>query len=166
LSIILGLGLIRFFKFPCSPLILVVELSLRVLDLVRRPPVTVGVGVSVRDVVRVMYENSIGSIVIVDDVGRPIGIFTERDLLRLVAQGASLDSPVDTVMSRDLVVVKGVEGVVRAAMLMSEHRVRHLPVVDDEGKLVGVISVRDVVDALRGILAVRAAEGELSLFTA
>ncbi len=141
-------------------------MSLRVLDLVRRPPVTVGVGVSVRDVVRVMYENSIGSIVIVDDVGRPIGIFTERDLLRLVAQGASLDSPVDTVMSRDLVVVKGVEGVVRAAMLMSEHRVRHLPVVDDEGKLVGVISVRDVVDALRGILAVRAAEGELSLFTA
>ncbi len=136
------------------------------MDLVRRPPVTVGVGVSVRDVVRVMYENSIGSIVIVDDVGRPIGIFTERDLLRLVAQGASLDSPVDTVMSRDLVVVKGVEGVVRAAMLMSEHRVRHLPVVDDEGKLVGVISVRDVVDALRGILAVRAAEGELSLFTA
>jgi CBS domain-containing protein len=123
-------------------------------------------GVSVRDVVRVMYENSIGSIVIVDDVGRPIGIFTERDLLRLVAQGASLDSPVDTVMSRDLVVVKGVEGVVRAAMLMSEHRIRHLPVVDDEGKLVGVISVRDVVDALRGILAVRAAEGELSLFTA
>jgi len=141
-------------------------LSLRVLDLVRRPPVTVGVGVSVRDVVRVMYENSIGSIVIVDDVGRPIGIFTERDLLRLVAQGASLESPVDTVMSRDLVVVKGVEGVVRAAMLMSEHRIRHLPVVDDEGKLVGVISVRDVVDALRGVLAVRAAEGELSLFTA
>jgi CBS domain-containing protein len=123
-------------------------------------------GFPVRDVVRVMYENSIGSIVIVDDVGRPIGIFTERDLLRLVAQGASLDSPVDTVMSRDLVVVKGVEGVVRAAMLMSEHRIRHLPVVDDEGKLVGVISVRDVVDALRGILAVRAAEGELSLFTA
>jgi CBS domain-containing protein len=141
-------------------------LSLRVLDLVRRPPVTVGVGVSVRDVVRVMYENSIGSIVIVDDVGRPIGIFTERDLLRLVAQGASLESPVDSVMSRDLVVVKGVEGVVRAAMLMSEHRIRHLPVVDDEGKLVGVISVRDVVDALRGVLAVRAAEGELSLFTA
>lgn len=141
-------------------------MSLRVLDLVRRPSVTVGVGVSVRDVVRVMYENSIGSIVIVDDVGRPIGIFTERDLLRLVAQGASLDSPVDSVMSRDLVVVKGVEGVVKAAMLMSEHRIRHLPVVDDEGKLVGVISVRDVVDALRGILAVRAAEGELSLFTA
>ena len=136
------------------------------MDLVRRPHVTVGVGVSVRDVVRVMYENSIGSIVIVDDVGRPIGIFTERDLLRLVAQGASLDSPVDSVMSRDLVVVKDVEGVVRAAMLMSEHRIRHLPVVDDEGKLMGVISVRDVVDALRGILAVRAAEGELSLFTA
>ena len=136
------------------------------MDLVRRPHVTVGVGVSVRDVVRVVYENSIGSIVIVDDVGRPIGIFTERDLLRLVAQGASLDSPVDSVMSRDLVVVKDVEGVVRAAMLMSEHRIRHLPVVDDEGKLMGVISVRDVVDALRGILAVRAAEGELSLFTA
>lgn len=136
------------------------------MDLVRRPHITVGVGVSVRDVVRVVYENSIGSIVIVDDVGRPIGIFTERDLLRLVAQGASLDSPVDSVMSRDLVVVKDVEGVVRAAMLISEHRIRHLPVVDDEGKLMGVISVRDVVNALRGILAVRAAEGEHSLFTA
>jgi Predicted signal-transduction protein containing cAMP-binding and CBS domains len=140
-------------------------LSARVLDLVRRPPVTVSVGVTVSDAVRVMYENGVGSIVVVDDSGRPIGIFTERDLLRLVAQGTPLGSPIDNVMSRDLVTVKGGDDIVKAALLMSERKIRHLPVVDDEGKLVGVISVRDIVEALRGILATRAAEGELSLFT-
>lgn len=140
-------------------------MSARVLDLVRRPPVTVSVGVTVSDAVRVMYENGVGSIVVVDDSGRPIGIFTERDLLRLVAQGTPLGSPIDNVMSRDLVTVKGGDDIVKAALLMSERKIRHLPVVDDEGKLVGVISVRDIVEALRGILATRAAEGELSLFT-
>ncbi len=138
----------------------------RVLDLVKRPPVTVGVNSSVRDAVRVMFSNSIGSVIVVDDVGRPIGIFTERDLVKLVAQDVSLDSRIGDVMTRDLVTVKSSESIVKAAMLMSEHRIRHLPVVDDEGRLVGVISIRDVVEALRGMLAARVAERELNMFTA
>jgi CBS domain-containing protein len=141
-------------------------LSLRVSDLVRRPPVTAAINTTVRDAVRAMYENSVGSVVVVDDAGRPIGIFTERDLLRLVAQGFPLDSPIGSVMTRDVVVVKGSDSILKAAMVMSERRIRHLPVVDDEGRLVGVISIRDVVDALKGVIAARSAEGELSLFTA
>lgn len=141
------------------------ELSLSILDVIKRPPVAVSVGVSVRDVVRIMHENSIGSIVVIDEARRPIGIFTERDLLRLVAQGISLESPVDSVMSRNLVVIKGSESIFKAAMLMSEHKIRHLPVINDEGKLIGVISIRDIVEVLKSTLAAKAAEEELSMFT-
>jgi len=140
-------------------------LSYRVLDYVRRSPVTVKPDTPIRDAVRVMFEGSIGSVVIVDDSGRPVGIFTERDLVRVVAQGAPLEAPVGSVMTRDPVTVKAGDSIVKAAIIMSERRIRHLPVVDDNGVLVGVISIRDVVDALKSALASRAAESEMAVFT-
>ena len=140
-------------------------MSYRVLDYVRRPPVTVKPETPIRDAARVMFEGSVGSVVVVDDSGRPVGIFTERDLVRVVAQGAPLEAPVGSVMTRDPVTVKASDSIVKAAMIMSERRIRHLPVVDDNGVLVGVISIRDVVDALKSALASRAAESEMAVFT-
>ena len=138
----------------------------RVIDYIRRPPVTVKPQVPVRDAVKLMFENSIGSIVVVDESGRPIGIFTERDLLRIVAQGRSLDEPIGDVMTRDPITIKGDEDIVKAALIMSERRIRHLPVVDENGVLLGVISIRDVVEAFRKIVVSEVAEKEMGMFTA
>ncbi len=101
------------------------------------------------DVVRKMHENKVGSVLIVDD-HKLVGIFTERDLVRIIAEGGKLDQPVGNAMSRNLIVVSPQDSIAIVASKMIEHWIRHIPVVDKEGKPIGIISIRDV---LRHIVA-------------
>ncbi len=101
------------------------------------------------DVVKKMHENKVGSVLVVDD-GKLVGIFTERDLVRIIAEEGALDQPVGNVMSRNLVVVNPEDSIALVASKMIEHWIRHIPVVDKDGKPVGIISIRDV---LRHIVA-------------
>ena len=94
-----------------------------------------------------MYMNNVGSVLIIDEDEKPVGIFTERDLVRVVAEGISLDTPLVKVMSRKLITANTSESVISAAMKMIENNIRHLPVVE-EGKAVGMVSIRDLVRAL------------------
>ncbi|MGC8606829.1 MAG: CBS domain-containing protein [Vulcanisaeta sp.] len=94
-----------------------------------------------------MYMHNVGSILIIDEDGKPTGIFTERDLVRVVAEGISLDTPLMKVMSKKLITANTSESVISAAMKMIENNIRHLPVVE-EGKTVGMVSIRDLVRAL------------------
>ena len=94
-----------------------------------------------------MYMNNVGSVLIIDEDEKPVGIFTERDLVRVVAEGISLDTPLMKVMSRKLITANTSESVISAAMKMIENNIRHLPVVE-EGKAVGMVSIRDLVRAL------------------
>ncbi len=119
----------------------------------RRELVTVSPDESVREAVKRMVENNVGSILVVDEEGRLLGIFTERDLARLVASGADLEQPVSKYMSRKPLTASPEEPVSKVASKMVEHWLRHLPVVDEEGRLVGILSIRDV---LRAILAFEA----------
>ncbi len=101
------------------------------------------------DVVKKMHENKVGSVLIVDD-HKLVGIFTERDLVRIIAEGGKLDQPVGNAMSRNLIVVSPQDSIAIVASKMIEHWIRHIPVVDEEGKPIGIISIRDV---LRHIVA-------------
>ena len=86
-----------------------------------------------------------GSVLILDDVGGPLGIFTERDLLTKVV-AKSLDpavTPVATVMTRNPMTVPPDMSVSDAVLLMKERRFRHLPIVAPSGKVVGMFSFRD-----------------------
>jgi len=103
---------------------------------------------TVRDAVELMSRMNIGSILIVDEDGKPRGIFTERDLVHHLAKGGSLDSKLSDVMTSGVVTVREDETVWKAITLMVEHAIRHLPVVDEEGKLRGVISARDALRLL------------------
>ena len=101
------------------------------------------------DVVRVLGERRIGALVVSGD-GRAIeGIISERDIVRAAALGGagSLDATVGSAMSTDVVTCSPGDGVDRLMSLMTERRIRHLPVVDDSGHLVGIISIGDVVKA-------------------
>ena len=94
-------------------------------------------------------EHGIGALVVSGD-GRAIeGIVSERDVVRAAARsGASaLDSTVGSVMSTDVITCSLGDGVDRLMGLMTERRIRHLPVVDDAGHLAGIISIGDVVKA-------------------
>ncbi|MFB6490339.1 MAG: CBS domain-containing protein [Thermoproteus sp. AZ2] len=107
---------------------------------------------TIRCAVSKMYAYNVGSVVVVDDLGSPVGIFTERDLVRAVAEGLSLDTPLERVAKKELVVASLDEPLISVANKMIEHNIRHIPVVEG-GKVVGVLSIRD---ALRSLVALEA----------
>jgi CBS domain-containing protein len=101
---------------------------------------------NVRTAARRMTESNIGAAAVVDS-GRLTGIFSERDLMaRVVAKGLNPDdTPVATVMSKNLVVAEPREDVDAALQKMHSIHARHLPVVEN-GTLVGMISLRDLLE--------------------
>lgn len=106
---------------------------------------------TVLDAVKKMYENNVGSVLVVDEQGRLVGIFTERDLVRVVAKGLDPSTTrLEEVMTRKLITARPGDSLPMIASKMVEHGIRHIPVVDEEGKLVGIISIKPV---LRHVLA-------------
>jgi len=99
---------------------------------------------------RKMWEQQTGSLLVLD--GEDLaGIITERDVLRAVATGTPLDTPVSDVMSKDLITVEPGTSLREAARIMTEKWIRHLPVLES-GRLVGIVSQRDLAGVLAGAL--------------
>jgi CBS domain-containing protein len=101
------------------------------------------------DVVRTLGERRIGALVVSGD-GRVIeGIISERDIVGAASRSgaAALEASVGSVMSTDVITCSLGDGVDRLMSLMTDRRIRHLPVVDDHGHLAGIVSIGDVVKA-------------------
>jgi CBS domain-containing protein len=109
------------------------------------------VKVSPEDPVRVaiarMLEENVGSVAVCDGE-RLVGIFTERDVLRLTSEGPDFDGVrVGDVMTTQLVTVSPDDDILEAARLMGERKIRHLPVLEGEN-LLGMLGIREVVRVL------------------
>jgi len=124
-------------------------------SVMRRQVVTGGVNMRIRDAVKVMQRRRVGSIVVIDDEGRCIGIFTERDVIRSIADGFPLDTPIGEVMTKRPITIRADTSISEAKAIMVTHGIRHLPVVDDEGRVLGMVSVRDLLEGLLGIPTLR-----------
>jgi len=92
--------------------------------------------------VRLLKEHKIGSVVVLEN-DNPVGIFTERDLIRVVAEKESLDSKVGQVMSKPLTTISSTATLWDAISLMGRRDIRRLPVVE-KGKLVGIFTEKDL----------------------
>lgn len=103
---------------------------------------------SVLDAIKLMAEKEIGALLVMQDESL-IGIVSERDYARkIILKGkSSRDTPVSAIMTAQVAQVEPVETVENCMELMTDRRVRHLPVVD-EGKVVGVLSIGDLVKAV------------------
>ena len=108
--------------------------------------VTVPAKSSVADAIRTMQAEKVGAVMVPDAEGCPVGIFTERDVVRLYADGdRDFDKlAVEARMTCSVVVGRLAMAVDEALGLMTEHRFRHLPVVEN-GKLLGLVSIGDLV---------------------
>ena len=104
---------------------------------------------SVFSALETMAEHNIGAVLVLDGADLR-GILTERDYARKVKLQAlgSNDTPVGQIMTTVVHTVVPTATVAECMQLMTDERVRHLPVVDDDGRLVGMVSIGDVVKAM------------------
>jgi CBS domain-containing protein len=121
--------------------------SMPVADVMNIRTITVGPRETARVAILRMLEENVGAVA-VSDGPRLVGIFTERDVLRLAGDGADLDHvSVEDVMTRTVVSVSPDDDIVAVAELMGARKIRHVPVVQD-GNLLGMIGIRDVLGTL------------------
>jgi CBS domain-containing protein len=102
---------------------------------------------SVRSVLAMLREARTGVAMVCKDK-KLLGLFTERDALRLLADGASLDAPVSQVMVRNPVTLRRTDTVAHAIGLMSAGGFRRLPIVDEQGRVAGVLKVSGILHYL------------------
>ena len=117
-------------------------------ELASKPPVTITPDKTVEEAAEMMVNHHVGLLVIVDKENpkRPIGVISERDIIRTIARKASLTVTVDKAgTTKNFVYVYADEPVTAAAVKMKQFNVRHVVVLDRSGELVGVISIRDLI---------------------
>ena len=122
---------------------------MKINDVIKAKPshevVTIGPDATVRELIALLAEHNVGALVVSEDGERVTGIVSERDVVRrLHADAAVLESPVSSIMTADVRTCAGDDGLTDLMQTMTEHRIRHVPVVAD-GRLTGIISIGDVV---------------------
>jgi CBS domain-containing protein len=115
--------------------------------LVQKAPVVCREHQSIREVVALMHAHDVGSVVVVDGLSRPIGLFTTTDLVASAAQGLE-DHPVSEAMTQTPFALPGHAMAYEAALAMVGMRIRHVLVMEDQG-LIGVVSERDLFSLQR-----------------
>lgn len=124
---------------------------LKVRDIMVKNVVTAKEEITVERTIEMLYEKHIGSIVITDDEGKCTGIFTERDAIRIVAQKIPLNTLLKKVMTKNAITIWEGATFEEARRCIISHGIRHIPVIDQKGKLVGILAIRGVLDELFGI---------------
>ncbi len=129
-------------------------------------PITAGPDTSLMQATKLMKENTIRRLPIVDDSGKLVGIVTDRDIKSASPSQATTlevhelyyllsELKLKTIMTKNPVFVRPTDTVERAAQLMTEKRIGGLPVVDEKGQVVGIISDMDVFRVLISITGVQ-----------
>jgi CBS domain-containing protein len=113
--------------------------------------VTANPDTSLKDAIDMLYKKHVGSLVVTDANNRCVGIFTERDLIRVVARNVDWESPIKKVMTSNVVTIGEEASIEEARRLIVTHGVRHLPVINSKGELSGLFSVRKFLDDFFGL---------------
>lgn len=113
--------------------------------------VTAMPNITLKEGIRILQEKHVGSIIITDNNKKCVGLFTERDALRLIANDVSLDTQMDQVMTRNVHTIGEDASFEEARLFIISHGgFRHVPVVNSKGELVGLFCVRKLLDEFFG----------------
>ena len=124
---------------------------MKVSDIVKeRPLSTIAPDKTVQEAIRILNQHNIGALPVCDEKGELAGIITERDVLRLcdggdVAKG--LQQKVSAVMTKNLIICVPDDSIENAMRVMTNKRIRHLPIIGEGRRLVGILSIGDIVKA-------------------
>ena len=128
--------------------------SMKVIDLAVQVVTTIPTGTSLLDGAKKMRKEHVGSLVVLDKDDRPIGMVTDRDItIEVVALEKDIKAlTVDDVMSSPICTAEAEESVVDALARMREQGFRRLPVVDHDGKLLGIVTASKIVEEITMML--------------
>lgn len=111
--------------------------------------VTVRPEQTIRETLALLAEHNIGALVVVDETQKPVGIVSERDIVRALAKTETVFRwPVGRIMTKEVIIGTPQDDLSAVGYTMTEKRIRHLPVVE-RGKLVGIVSIGDILKAQR-----------------
>ncbi|AKF02938.1 CBS domain-containing protein [Sandaracinus amylolyticus] len=124
---------------------------MRVEEIMTRDPRCCAPQDDVSTAARIMWEQDCGVVPVVDDEGAPVGMITDRDIcMAAYTRGAKLsDMSIETVMSRDVRTCRASDPIGSAERVMANAQVRRLAVVDDRGRVIGVVSLGDLARSRR-----------------
>jgi CBS domain-containing protein len=119
---------------------------MRVKDLMTQPPSTCNIHNTANDAAKLMWEHDCGIIPVVDDEGRLAGVVTDRDVcMAAYFQGRRLaDIPIDAFMTRELASCHADDALPHAQQLMMDRQIHRVPVVDQQGAPIGILSLSDL----------------------
>jgi CBS domain-containing protein len=125
------------------------KLVKHLLDAKGRNVISIPPDASVFDAIKLMADKAIGSLVVMDESGELVGIVTERDYARkvIIKGRSSRETPVAEIMTSKVFTTTSDHRVDKCMEMMTEHKIRHLPVVEDGG-VVAMISIGDLVQAI------------------
>lgn len=124
----------------------------RVRDHLAAPPVVVGPRERAQDVVARMVEARASAAAVVDAAGRIVGILTEQDVVRRIACRRIGEQPVEGLMTRPVLTIRDEDPLYAAIGFMRRHRLRHMPVTDTAGRLVGMLYLHEALAVAAGPL--------------
>jgi CBS domain-containing protein len=107
---------------------------------------TVSGDISVKEAIRLLHQRHIDSVVVIDKEGKCKGIFTERDAIRVTANDIPMDTPLAKVMTTNLRTIDEHATFAMAKHTMRMHNIRHLPVVDENGRFIGLLNLSKILD--------------------
>jgi CBS domain-containing protein len=121
---------------------------MRVQDFVKGNVRTVSRETSIQEVARLMAEEDVGFIPVIDSSGKPLGTITDRDIVvRLIAKGGDVkNARVEQAMTKEVVSVRPDEDIGKVAQLMKDRKISRVLICDQGGKPVGVISLGDLAE--------------------
>ncbi len=128
---------------------------MKVKDMMIRRLVTIKKDISLQRAAEILYEKHVGSLIVLDKDRKCEGIVTNRDILRAIARKTDLQTPLREIMTRRVITVPEDASFSYAKNVMIEHNIRHLPVRNKEKKIIGIVTIRSILDELIGYPTVK-----------
>jgi CBS domain-containing protein len=127
---------------------------MNILEMCDAKAASVPLQANVEQAIRTMLERHVGAVAVIDENRRVAGIFTERDVLRRLslAESDARKLPIRDVMTTPVEMATAATTPSEALATMVERHYRHLPIVDEDGRLLGMLSIRNVLEAQIDIL--------------
>ena len=115
----------------------------------KSPPITIKADQTIQEAMKLLVDNKIGSLVVINNENNPIGIITERDIFHLACSRSNnlMDLKINDHMTKDLVIGLPDDKLDYIAQIITQKRIRHIPILDESKNLCGIISIGDIVKA-------------------